>query len=271
MPELPEVETTRRGLEHTIKGLEVNRVVVREPRLRWPVSPEITERLPNQVIERVERRAKYLLIGTSVGTLIVHLGMSGSLKVASSNEAAEKHDHIDVVFSNGLCLRYRDPRRFGAFLWTDRPSSSHPLLYDLGPEPLSRGFGAAYLHAISRGRRVAIKNLLMNARVVVGIGNIYANEALYLSCIHPARPAGRISLQRVERLVTVIKSVLGTAIAAGGTTLRDFTNSDGAPGYFGQRLLVYGRSGQSCDRCGHTIHTVVIGQRSTFYCPRCQR
>ena len=271
MPELPEVETTRQGLANTIVGLAIDRVVVREARLRWPVLPEVTDLAPRQVIETVERRAKYLLIRTTRGTLIIHLGMSGSLRLVSSNEAPEKHDHVDVIFSNGLCLRYRDPRRFGAMLWTDTPPLEHPLLASLGPEPLGPDFDAHHLHKTSRGRRVAIKNLLMNSHIVVGIGNIYANEVLFLSRIHPARAAGRVSLARYETLVNATRSVLRTAIDAGGTTLRDFTNSDGEPGYFGQRLDVYGRNGAACNNCGATIRAVVIGQRSTFYCPQCQR
>lgn len=271
MPELPEVETTRRGLARTIAGLAVDRVVVRESRLRWPVSPEVANLLPKQVINRIERRAKYLLIRATKGTLIVHLGMSGSLRVTSSNEAPEKHDHIDLVFSNGLVLRYRDPRRFGSVFWTSKEPTLHPLLKNLGPEPLGPEFDAAHLFETSRGRSVAIKNLLMNAQIVVGVGNIYANEALYLSRIHPARAAGRISMTRYENLAAAVRSVLSTAIDAGGTTLRDFVNSEGKPGYFSQRLHVYARGGLPCDSCGNPIRTGVIGQRSTFYCPKCQR
>ena len=271
MPELPEVETTRRGLAKTVAGLLVERVVVREPRLRWPISPALVQVLPQQVIERIGRRAKYLLMKTPGGTLIVHLGMSGSLRLTSSNETPEKHDHVDVVFSNGLCLRYRDPRRFGAMLWTDADPAQHPLLSKLGPEPLGPDFNAAHLYNTSKGRRVAIKNLLMNSHIVVGVGNIYANETLYLSGIHPARAAGRISMARYETLVNAIRSVLNTAIDAGGTTLRDFLNSNGEPGCFSQRLQVYARAGTACDSCGASIRLVVIGQRSTFYCPRCQR
>ena len=270
MPELPEVETTRRGLSRTIAGLVIDRVSVRESRLRWPVSPDLERLLPQQVIDRIERRAKYLLIRATHGTLIVHLGMSGSLRVTSSNEAPEKHDHLDLIFSNGLVLRYRDPRRFGSVLWTSDAPALHPLLKNLGPEPLGPDFDAAHLFETSRGRRVAIKNLLMNSQIVVGVGNIYANEALYLSGIHPVRAAGRISMTRYETLAGAIRSVLSTAIDAGGTTLRDFTNSDGEPGYFSQRLHVYGCGGLPCDSCGATIRAVVIGQRSTFYCPRCQ-
>ena len=264
MPELPEVETTRRGLAANVVGLVIDRVVIRESRLRWPVSPDITQMLPQQVIESVKRRAKYLLIKTPPGTLLVHLGMSGSLRLTSSNEPPEKHDHVDVVFSNGRCLR------FGAMLWTDQSPTAHPLLVGLGPEPLDAEFQACHLFNNSRSRRTAIKNLLMNSRIVVGIGNIYANEALFLSRIHPARAAGKISLRRYENLVEVIRLVLRTAIDAGGTTLRDFTDSNGEPGYFSQRLFVYGREGAGCYNCGTVIRLKVIGQRSTFYCPKCQ-
>ena len=270
MPELPEVETTRRGLSNTIIGLLIERVIVRDSRLRWPISPEVSA-LVTQVIERVDRRAKYLLLRVTHGVLLIHLGMSGSLRLTSSNEAPEKHDHVDIIFSNGMCLRYRDPRRFGAILWTNESLALHPLLRDLGPEPLDPNFGAEHLYTASRGRTVAIKNLLMNSHIVVGVGNIYANEALYLSRIHPARAAGRVSMSRYETLVNATRSVLNRAIDAGGTTLRDFSNSDGEPGYFAQRLHVYGRGATPCDNCGTNIRMVVIGQRSTFYCPKCQR
>jgi len=271
MPELPEVETTRRSLAERVVGLIIERVVIRESRLRWPVSPEIPRTLPSQVIESIHRRAKYLLIQTPTGTLLVHLGMSGSLRLTSANEAPEKHDHVDVLFSNGLCLRYRDPRRFGAILWTNQNPSLHPLLAGLGPEPLNGEFRALYLHRISRNRRIAIKNLIMNSHIVVGIGNIYANEALFLSRIHPARAAGKISLRRYAILVEAIKEVLRIAIDFGGTTLRDFTDSNGQPGYFAQQLFVYGRNGENCYTCGTVIRLKVLGQRSTFYCPKCQR
>lgn len=271
MPELPEVETTRRGIAPLLEGRRVNDVVVREPRLRWPVSAALTRDLPGQPILRVSRRAKFLLLETPTGHLILHLGMSGSLRVVSNNVPPERHDHLDVVMDDGRCLRLRDPRRFGAALWTREDPLAHPLLEGLGPEPLGHAFNACWLHTLSRRRRVAIKSFVMNSRVVAGVGNIYASEALFLAGIHPGRSAGRISLARYERLVDGVRRVLEDAITAGGTTLRDFVGSDGNPGYFARELRVYGRAGHPCVRCGVPIRSRVIGQRSTFYCPKCQR
>ena len=270
MPELPEVETTRRGIEPLIAGRRVIAVEVREPRLRWPVPRELAAALTGQEIAAVTRRAKFLLVDARRGHLILHLGMSGSLRVVPREVVPAKHDHLDVVLDNGCCLRLRDPRRFGAALWTVEDPHRHPLLRDLGPEPLDDGFDGSWLHARSRGRRVAVKSLLMNSRVVVGVGNIYASEALFLAGIHPARPAGRISRLRYAKLADAVREVLAAAIAAGGTTLRDFVASDGQPGYFAQRLSVYGRAGAPCDRCHGTIASRVIGQRSSYYCARCQ-
>jgi len=271
MPELPEVETTRRGIALHLEGQVVHEVVVRQPRLRWPVPARLKNELPGRRIEAVRRRGKYLLLETGSGTAILHLGMSGSLHVVEAGTPPGKHDHVDIVLADGRCLRLRDPRRFGAVLWTTRPPARHKLLQGLGPEPLSDGFDTAYLFHASRGRRVSVKAFIMDSKVVVGVGNIYASESLFRAGIHPKTAAGRIARVRYRRLVTAIRQVLGEAIAEGGTTLRDFTDSEGRPGYFQQRLQVYGRNGEPCPRCGSRIRSLPLGQRNTFYCPRCQR
>ena len=271
MPELPEVETTRRGIAPHLEGRRVRKVVVRQPRLRWPVPPRLARELTGQRIEHVRRRGKYLLLETAAGTVILHLGMSGSLRVLDAAEPPQAHDHVDICLDNGRCLRLRDPRRFGAVLWTTRPAAQHRLLRDLGPEPLGEAFDADYLFQRSRGRRVAIKPFIMDSKVVVGVGNIYASEALFLAGINPKTPAGRIGRARMQRLVEAIRAVLARAIEQGGTTLRDFSDSAGRPGYFQQQLQVYGRAGEPCRRCGGNIRSLTLGQRSTFYCPRCQR
>lgn len=270
MPELPEVETTRQGILPHVKGRRIDALIVREARLRWPVPADLPALLQAQTILDVRRRGKYLLLETTKGTALLHLGMSGSLRIVNTAEAPGRHDHIDIVLDDKNSLRLRDPRRFGALLWAGGAPMLHPLLADLGPEPLEPDFDGGYLHMACQGRKVAIKNLLMNAHVVVGVGNIYANEALYLSGIHPGRPAGRISAARCERLALAVKQVLAEAVSQGGTTLRDFLQSDGRPGYFQQQLKVYGRSGEDCFGCGKAIHEMRLGQRSTF-CPHCQR
>lgn len=271
MPELPEVETTRRGIRPRLEGSRVTSVTVRQRMLRWPVPRRLDRDLPGQTVREVGRRAKYLLIRADRGTLLVHLGMSGSLKVHRAVPSPEAHDHVDLELSTGWTLRFNDPRRFGAMLWTTRDPLRHPLLRDLGPEPLEPGFDGAYLYSTARGRRVAIKNLIMNARVVVGVGNIYASEALYRAGVRPSRQAGRISVERMELLAAAIREVLGEAIAEGGTTLRDFTWGEGQPGYFARELRVYDREGLPCLSCRAPIKRQVIGQRSTYYCPECQR
>jgi formamidopyrimidine-DNA glycosylase len=271
MPELPEVETTRRGIAPHITGHTVSRVIVRESRLRWPVPRRLATQLAGQAVVHVGRRAKYLLLGADNGTLILHLGMSGSLRIIESGLAAARHDHVDLVLDNGKSLRFTDPRRFGSLHWTTRPAETHRLLRDLGPEPLGAAFSGEYLHGLSRGRQVAVKNFIMNSHVVVGIGNIYASEALYMAGIHPARAAGRISLKKYGLLAEVVREVLQDAIAAGGTTLRDFVNGEGKPGYFRQHLNVYGKADEPCISCRVPIREIRIGQRSTFYCPKCQR
>ena len=270
MPELPEVETTLRGIEPHLLNQRIARVVVRDPRLRWPVPDEVT-RAEGQRFVSLQRRGKYLLLKLQQGGLIIHLGMSGSLRILKHPLTPQKHDHIDVELENGTCMRFNDPRRFGAFLWVDGNMASHELLRSLGPEPLSAEFTADYLYKQSRDRRVAIKNFIMNGHVVVGVGNIYASESLFMAGIHPQRAAGRVSRQRYGGLVAAIRDVLDRAIRQGGTTLRDFVNSEGAPGYFAQELLVYDRAGSDCFQCGAPIRQKVIGQRSSYYCPACQR
>jgi len=270
MPELPEVETSRRGIEPFLVGEQIHDVIIRQRNLRWPVSQDIDKHLPGATVTSVDRRAKYLLIKTSSGTAILHLGMSGSVIIVDADTPAAVHDHIDIVLTSGKSLRFRDPRRFGSLHWSE-DTDQHWLLSKLGPEPLGDEFSANYLWARSRGRKVAVKQFIMNANIVVGVGNIYASESLYLAGIHPRRAAGRVALGRYELLVTTIKDVLEKAIRAGGTTLRDFYGGDGEAGYFQQELKVYGRDGESCSRCERPISLVVIGQRSTFYCKDCQR
>ena len=270
MPELPEVETTLRGIKPHLLNQRIARVIVRDPRLRWPV-PAAVKKAEGQQFISLERRGKYLLLSLQRGGLIIHLGMSGSLRILQHPSSPDKHDHVDIELENGVCLRFNDPRRFGAFLWVDGAMESHELLRDLGPEPLSAEFTTDYLYSRSRTRRVAIKNFIMNGHIVVGVGNIYASEALFMAGIHPQRAAGRVSRQRYEGLVAAIRDVLSRAIKQGGTTLRDFVNSDGAPGYFAQELLVYDRAGSECFQCGAAVRQKVIGQRSSYYCPACQR
>ena len=272
MPELPEVETTRRGIAPYVVGETVKDIVIRERRLRWPISPQLRRALKNQLLRKLERRAKYLLFHGERGCLILHLGMSGSLRIILNAEAApEKHDHVDIILASGHVLRFRDPRKFGALLWTGADPFKHKLIRRLGPEPLGAGFNPEYLHAKTRRRARAIKTLIMDSRIVVGVGNIYANEALFLAGIHPKRKAGRISAARLSRLVEAIKTVLTLAIKKGGTTLRDFSNGKGKPGYFRHELQVYARAGQPCQRCKTPIKLARLGQRATYYCPRCQR
>jgi formamidopyrimidine-DNA glycosylase len=270
MPELPEVETTRRGVAPWAEGRRVLAVEVREPRLRWPVPADLAQRLQGQEITAVERRAKYLLFHTGSGSLLVHLGMSGSLRVIRDDSPLLRHDHVQILLSSGDRLRYNDPRRFGCMLWL-APGECHPLLAGLGPEPLSEAFTGDLLYRRSRGRRGPVKPFLMDGRVVVGVGNIYANEALFLAGIRPDRPAGKIGLARYQRLAEEVKRVLTFAIGQGGTTLRDFVGGDGKPGYFAQQLSVYGRGGQPCSRCARPLRELRLGQRSTVYCVACQR
>lgn len=270
MPELPEVETSRRGIAPYLEGHSIREVIIRERRLRWPVSAELERQLAGASIETVGRRAKYILINTSQGTAILHLGMSGSVFIVDSGTPAGVHDHVDIELSSGKALRFRDPRRFGS-LHCSRTPLEHPLLVNLGPEPLNDAFTGQYLWQRARGRKVAIKQFIMTPQVVVGVGNIYASEALFMAGIHPKRAAGKVSLLRYERLAKTIKDVLQRAIKAGGTTLRDFYGGTGEAGYFKQELAVYGREGEACRNCKNAITAIVLGQRSTFYCKVCQR
>lgn len=271
MPELPEVETTRRGILPHARGVTVTGVVVREPRLRWPVPEELAGLMTGALIADVERRGKYLLFRTSSGTLIAHLGMSGSMRIVGEADPVRKHDHVDIRLSTGRILRYNDPRRFGCMLWTVAEPGEHDLLHKLGPEPLEPGFDGDYLYRVSRGRKAAVKAFIMDSRVVVGVGNIYANEALFLAGLRPGRAAGRVSRPRFHLLADSIRQVLAAAVAQGGTTLRDFVGSDGNPGYFRQQLNVYDRAGKPCPRCGSALRASRLGQRSTVYCRECQR
>ena len=270
MPELPEVETVRRGLEPLVVGQTIRSLAVREPRLRWPVEPSLDGRLRNRTVEELSRRGKYLLMCAGAGTLLLHLGMSGSLRFLPERFEPELHDHFDLEFVSGAMLRFNDPRRFGSLHWSATPAA-HWLLKNLGPEPLDAEFSGDYLRRVSRGRRVAIKTLLMNGRIVAGIGNIYANEALFRAGIHPSRPAGRVSHKRLEKLVDAVRDVLREAIRSGGTTLQDFVGGDGKPGYFQLALDVYGRVEEPCVRCERPIRVRSIGQRATYYCANCQR
>jgi formamidopyrimidine-DNA glycosylase len=270
MPELPEVETTRRGIAPAIAGATLTDVVVRDARLRWPVPRGLARRLSGKAVRGVRRRAKYLLIDFDEGSLIVHLGMSGSLRILDSRAIPGAHDHVDLVFGPKL-LRLRDPRRFGAVLWQQGEASRHALLAHLGVEPLEDGFSGDYLYRATRGRKVAIKQLLMNHTVVVGVGNIYASESLFRAGIHPRTAAARLSRARCEALVAAVKETLDAALRAGGSTLRDFVGSDGASGYFQLQTFVYDRSGEPCRACARPIRSVRQGQRSTFFCPSCQK
>lgn len=270
MPELPEVETTRRGLAPHVEGRTVRAVVLRRPDLRWPIPDALRTQLPGQRILAVRRRAKYLLLDTAAGSVLLHLGMSGSLRVLPARTPPRAHDHADLALDSGRVLRFNDPRRFGCLLW-QAPGQTHPLLRGLGPEPLSEGFDGDYLFARSRGRRAPVKTFLMDQRIVVGVGNIYAAEALFEAGISPLRAAGRVSRERYVLLAAAVKRILGHAIARGGTTLRDFLAPDGVPGYFEQELAAYGRGGEPCPRCGRALKEAAIGQRTTVWCGHCQR
>ncbi|MBK1850946.1 bifunctional DNA-formamidopyrimidine glycosylase/DNA-(apurinic or apyrimidinic site) lyase [Marinobacter sp. 1-4A] len=270
MPELPEVETTRRGIAPHCEGQTIDKIKVRNGSLRWPVPENIAEQMEGQMIRTVDRRAKYLFLNLDHGTAIIHLGMSGSLRIITDNAPAQKHDHIDLVLGSGVTLRFNDPRRFGCWLWAD-PAAAHPLIASLGPEPLSPEFNGRMLFQLSRSKNTPVKAFIMDSHVVVGVGNIYANEALFKAGIHPRRKAGRISLDRYQRLAEAIREILSAAILMGGTTLRDFVNSDGKPGYFAQSLLVYGRTGEPCPECETPLKEIRMSGRSTVYCTRCQR
>lgn len=270
MPELPEVETTRRGLAPHLEGRDVVAAILRRPDLRWPIPHEIETDLPGQRIAAVRRRAKYLLLDTAAGSALLHLGMSGSLRVLPADTPLRAHDHVDLLLDSDRVLRFNDPRRFGCLLW-QRPGEIHELLRELGPEPLSDDFDGDYLFEFSRGRKAPVKTFLMDQRVVVGVGNIYVAEALFAAGVSPLRAAGRVSRERYGELAGAIKTILGHAIQRGGTTLRDFISPDGAPGYFEQELAAYGRGGEPCPRCGRALKQAAVGQRATVWCGHCQR
>ncbi len=269
MPELPEVETTRRGIRPLVAGRLVTGLAVRNPRLRLPVPETLGEAIVGERLADVRRRAKYLLLDFPRGSVIVHLGMSGSLQVVAADAPPGPHDHVDLVFG-GSALRLRDPRRFGMVVWQPGDALEHPWLAPLGPEPLGERFDGPWLHRATRGLRIPVKQALMDAHRVVGVGNIYASESLFRARIHPLTPAGEIGPRRYARLAQAVRETLEAAIAAGGSTLRDFVGGDGRPGYFQQQYFVYGRDGESCRVCGGTVRRAVCGQRATFWCPHCQ-
>ena len=271
MPELPEVETTCRGIAPHIENNTISKVIVRNRSLRWPIPTGLNNKLYQQKIISVKRRAKYLIINTDVGSLIIHLGMSGSLRILSIDETIDKHDHFELQFKNDICLRLRDPRRFGCVLWQKNNPLEHKLLINLGPEPLDKSFNAELLFERSRKRKTSIKQFIMDAKIVVGVGNIYASESLFLAGINPKRLAGKITKSNAADLTQAIKKILRQAIKQGGTTLKDFRSSDGKPGYFQQKLKVYDRKNEACKNCGKPIKSITLGQRSTFYCPHCQK
>jgi formamidopyrimidine-DNA glycosylase len=271
MPELPEVETARRGIEPHLVGKKIKAIDVRNGNLRWPVPVDAFNLLIGEKITSVERRGKYIKLLSKSGYMLIHLGMSGSLRILTEFQPPAKHDHIDLIMSNGTILRFNDPRRFGSWLFQAEPNSEHSLLVNLGPEPLENGFEARYLYNCSRKKTQSIKTFIMDSHVVVGVGNIYASESLFKSGIHPKKPAGKISLARYALLVDAIKAILQKAVDQGGTTLRDFTDSEGKPGYFKQQLMVYGREKEQCYVCHSMIKNIKLGQRSTFYCQECQK
>lgn len=273
MPELPEVETTRRGILEKTYQQNIVKVTIRNPNLRWPVDLSLGEQLPGKNILAVERRGKYILLTTDIGTLLIHLGMSGTLRIVPNNTPIIKHDHVDIELANGFTLRLNDPRRFGSVLWhavADGPIESHKLLSKLGPEPLADTFSGEYLYNKSRGRKVAVKSFIMNSHIVVGAGNIYANESLFLSGIHPEKQASKLTKKQCNLLADNIKTVIAAAIKQGGTTLKDFLSPDGKPGYFKQELNVYDQAGKPCKKCGTPIERKVLNQRAAYYCPKCQ-
>ncbi len=271
MPELPEVETTRRGIRPHLKDQCVSSVAIHNKQLRWPIPKKLKSMLQGKIVREVSRRGKYLLLSLDHGTVLVHLGMSGHIKIVTPNEPVKKHDHVVLTINENKSLRYNDPRRFGAWLWTDKPVAEHPLLAKLGPEPLTHAFNVAYLQKTIAKRKAPVKQVIMDSKVVVGVGNIYANEALFEAGIAPREPVHLVSEKQLTRLVKAIKSILKTAIKQGGTTLKDFTQSDGKPGYFAQQLKVYGRSGLPCVNCETELTEIRLGQRSTVFCPQCQQ
>jgi len=271
MPELPEVETTLRGIEPYISNKKIKQINIYQPKLRWPIEKNLNSLLSGKKVLNLQRRGKYIIIEFSNGNLLLHLGMSGSLRILGNDTPLEKHDHFEIIINQKTILRLRDPRRFGAVIWTDEDWQEHKLIKNLGPEPLSNNFNADYLFKKSRNKRVAIKSFIMDGHIVVGVGNIYASESLFRAGIHPTRQTQRVSKARFEKLVIVIKEVLKKAISEGGTTLKDFTNAEGKPGYFTQQLNVYGKEKEPCPICSTPIKQKIIAQRATYYCSQCQR
>lgn len=274
MPELPEVETTRRGISPYSEKQQIEKIVIRQRQLRWAVPAGLEKRCRGKTIQTIKRRAKYLLLELENGNIIIHLGMSGSLRIIDSKNSKQeppgKHDHVDFLLANGKTLRFNDPRKFGCVLWQEKDESLS-LLENMGPEPLTEAFNAEYLFKKSRKKTVAVKQFIMNNTVVVGVGNIYANESLFRAGVRPQKPAGKVTRKQYQQLVDEIKQVLSAAIEQGGTTLRDFVGGDGKPGYFQQTLLVYGRGGEDCKRCGSSLKEIRQGQRASTYCPNCQK
>lgn len=270
MPELPEVETTLRGIAPHVVGKKVTEVIIRQPRLRWPIPVELMQLIAGRRLVNAQRRGKYLLLDFGNGNALIHLGMSGSLRIVNAEEPPSFHDHFDLVFGK-LALRYCDPRRFGCLLWVDGEPELHKLLTDLGPEPLTDTFTADYLFARTRKRTQTIKQFIMDSKIVVGVGNIYANESLFMAGIKPIRKAGSLTRKNCEDLVRDIKFVLQRSIDEGGTTLRDFVGGDGKPGYFKQQLLVYGRGDEPCTLCKKPLKEVRMSDRTTVYCVDCQK
>ncbi len=271
MPELPEVETVKNGLEPLICNCRIEQVICRIDRLRLPLDPHLSQRLRGRLIKSISRRAKYLLIHLDQGTLLIHLGMSGVLRFVATQEQPQKHDHVDILFNNNSCLRFNDPRRFGLLLYLETDPFEHRLLKNLGPEPLAKNLATNYLFQASRKRRLAIKSFIMDQKILVGVGNIYASEALFAAGIDPRRPAQSLTSKECCQLLHAIQTILAKAIAAGGTTLKDFRQSDGKPGYFKQELQVYGRTDRKCHKCNAVIQQFLLGQRTTYFCPGCQR
>lgn len=270
MPELPEVETTRAGIEPIALNQVISKIIIRAPKLRWPIPSNIAKILPGQKAYAIERRAKYILVKFELGTLIIHLGMSGRLRILTQQLPPEKHDHVDICFKNGTTLRYTDPRRFGAILWTSDDALKHKLLVDLGPEPLTTSFTGKHLYNCAQTKKIAVKVFIMDAKVVVGVGNIYASESLFAAKIDPRQSANTVTLEQYTELAKHIKRILKLSIQQGGTTLKDFYTAEGKPGYFAQKLKVYGREKEACGICSTPIEAVQLGQRNTFFCPNCQ-
>lgn len=270
MPELPEVETTVRGIKPHLEHNVIEKIIVRQPKLRWMIPEEVSNKSAKQTIQKIFRRGKYIICKLDKGAIIIHLGMSGRVRIIETTSEIAKHDHVDLVLTNGTILRYTDPRRFGSILWDDDNGLNHPLISKLGVEPLSNEFSAEYLLNLAKKRNLPIKSFIMDGGIVVGVGNIYATEALFASGIHPQTPAKEINLKQMQKLVTEIRSTLELSISQGGTTLKDFLGSDGKPGYFIQKLKAYGRANQACFNCKTILQSLQIGQRTTAFCPNCQ-